>query len=271
MKNNGVFKQHIQAIILDDEIDACKNLEILISQKWQGIVEIIAIANSTEQAEEIIKSRLPDVLFLDIEMPGENAFQFLERLGKIPFEIIFVTAYDEYALRALKLNAIDYILKPICNEELDEAILKLQQKLLITNKANIYQNNENIVQFLGQIKKKTKPDSIVLKTKSGTIIVPFSKLLYLKADGNYTQMFFEKEGKTEEHLMYNSLSHYEEIITDSLFFRTHKSYIVNTNYIQKVLKIEQCLIELKDGTTLPLSRRRYHGLLEFIKIFNSQI
>lgn len=270
MKNNGALKQQIKAIILDDEIDACKNLEILIRQKWQGLVDIIAIAHSTDQAEELIKNRLPDVMFLDIEMPGENAFQFLERLGKIPFEVIFVTAYDEYALRALKLNAIDYILKPICNEELDEAILKLQQKLLLTNKANFYPNNENIVQFLGQIKNKTKPDSIVLKTRTGSFVVPFSQLQYLKAEGNYTRIFFEKNGQTQEQLTYNSLSHYEDIIPEFLFYRTHKSYIVNTNYIQKVLKIEQCLIELKDGTSLTISRRRYQGLLEFIKVFNSK-
>lgn len=265
MLNEENLSDPIKAIILDDEIDACKNLEVLIREKWSDKIEIIAIANSTEEAEGYIKNTMPDVLFMDIEMPNENAFQFLERLGNIPFEIIFVTAYDEYALRALKLNAIDYLLKPICNEELDVAIVKLEEKLLTNRTINELSNNEKIVQLLGQIKKKSIPESLVLRMKKHVMVLQFEEVQYLKAEGNYTRICFEKDGKQYEELMGHLLSHYEEILTPEMFFRTHKSYLVNKNKIKKVNKIEQCTLELKNGTLLPISRRRYNDLLEFIQ------
>ena len=138
-----LFRMPIRAIIVDDEHEACINLKNIINDYIQIDINILDCAYSTLDAEEKIKALNPDAIFLDIEMANENAFQFLERLGQIDFDIIFVTAYDEYAIRAFKLNAVDYILKPINIDELAKAIEKLQQRIkyrrIINNNPQGYQ------------------------------------------------------------------------------------------------------------------------------------
>lgn len=255
----------LQALLLDDEIDACKNLQSFLNRYWKDKIEIYGYALNTLEAEKLLAQVQPDVVFIDIEMPGENAFQFLDRIQPLSFEIIFVTAYDEYALRALKLNAVDYILKPISIEELETAIHKLEEKIILKQFAAKVENQNNFSDLRQQMMEKTKHNKILLKNKTGMVVINFSDILYLEAEGSYTTFYF-KEGDTIKSLvMSNSIVDYEELLPVETFFRIHKSYLVNCKQINRVLKQDQNLVVMNNLTELPLSRRRYLGLVEFLK------
>src|ERR1700761_5845117 len=151
----------INAIIVDDEIEACNNLSHLLKHNLGDKISIVATANNTKDAELRIAEFNPDVVFLDIEMPNENAFQFLTRLEKIDFEIIFVTAYDEYAIRAFKLNALGYILKPIDVDDLLKVTAILQERLIF-NQIMQRHSKEGMIDLLKKIKEREPSAQIVL-------------------------------------------------------------------------------------------------------------
>lgn len=259
------YSKPITALILDDEPDACKNLETLLKRYWNSKIEIVGIAQSTEKAEAIINQKKPQVIFIDIEMPEENAFHFLNRIERSSFEIIFVTAYDEYALRALKLNAIDYILKPISLEELEQAIKKLEERVLLRLMTQSVFPEQNIADLIGLINGKKPIETITLRGKTETIILEFKDIFYIEAVGSYSSFHFEKNQKNCQVLMSRPLSEYEELLPQSIFFRTHKSFIVNTKQVKRILKDEQSQLELKCNVVLPLSRRRQLAFTEFLR------
>lgn len=266
--NVTVLPSPIKALILDDEIEACRNLETLLKRYWERNIEIVGIAQSTEVAETIIKTIQPQVLFIDIEMPEENAFHFLDRIDRSHFEIIFVTAYDEYALRALKLNAIDYILKPISLDELENAIKKLEEKLLLRQMTQAFLPHYNLSNFADIINKKKPNESLVLRSKNEIVVLDFKKIYYIEAIGSYSNFYYKKGNEIAQTLMSHPLLEYEELLPSSMFFRIHKSYLINSTQVKKVIKEDQLQVELNNNILLPLSRRRYNGFLEFLKSMN---
>lgn len=255
----------IRALILDDEIEACRNLEILLSRYWSNSIEIVGIAQSTEDAEKIIHKMKPEVLFIDIEMPRENAFHFLERIDRTSFEIIFVTAYDEYALRALKLNAIDYILKPISLDEVEEAIKKLKEKVLMRQMTLGMIPVNNISNLAEQFTNKKPIENLVLRTKTELLLLDFKEIIYIEAIGSYTNFHFVKDGNLGQMVMSHPLTEYEELLPSSMFFRIHKTFLINTIYVKKIIKEEQHQLEMSFDILLPISRRRHQSFIEFLK------
>lgn len=261
--------QPLQALLLDDEEDACKNLLKILQRDWEGKINVLGIAMSTEEAEEIMSEVIPDVIFIDIEMPGENAFQFLERIQPFEFEIIFVTAYDEYALRALKLNAVDYILKPISLGELAVAIQKLEEKIAFKLFSKRMMPENNFSALNAQILQKTTPDRIVLKSKTEFNIVYFKDILYVEANGSYAHFYFLQQDKIKSIMMSRPLVSYEDLLPLDIFYRIHKSYLINCHHVKRVNKNENYSVEMKNQTVLPLSRRRHAGLIAFLKNLQS--
>lgn len=255
----------ITALILDDEPDACKNLETLLRRHWNAAIEIVGIAQSTEKAEAIINQKKPQVIFIDIEMPEENAFHFLNRIERSSFEIIFVTAYDEYALRALKLNAIDYILKPISLDELEQAIKKLEERILLRMMTQSVLPEQNLTDLIGLFNGRKPIETITLRSKTETLILEFRDIIYIEAVGSYSNFHFEKNQTNCQILMSRPLSEYEELLPGNIFFRTHKSFIVNAKHVKRILKDENSQLELKTSTLLPLSRRRQQSFVEFLR------
>lgn len=255
----------IRALILDDEIEACRNLEILLSRYWSNSIEIVGIAQSTEEAEKIIHKMKPEVLFIDIEMPGENAFHFLERIDRTSFEIIFVTAYDEYALRALKLNAIDYILKPISLDEVEEAIKKLKEKMLMRQLTLGMMPLNNISNLAEQYNNRKQIESLVLRTKTELLMLDFKEIIYIEAIGSYTNFHFVKDENLGQILMSHPLTEYEELLPSSMFFRIHKTFLINSIYVNKIIKEEQYQLKMSYDIVLPISRRRQQSFFEFLK------
>ncbi|MBL7713782.1 MAG: response regulator transcription factor [Chitinophagaceae bacterium] len=255
----------VKALLLDDEPDACRNLKSILSNYWKDTIAVAGYALNTTEAEQLIVQHAPDVLFIDIEMPGENAFQFLQRIAPFTFEVIFVTAYDDYALKALKLNAVDYILKPISLEELEEAIGKLCAKLERKQREGRQGLGTNYSELGDQVLHDVHVEKIVLKSRNEVFVVQFKDISYVKAEGSYAHFYFTDHKQTKSVMMSYPLVDYEDLLPRDIFFRTHKSYLVNCRYIDHINRGEHCSISLKDGTVLPLSRRRAPGLMDFLE------
>jgi two-component system LytT family response regulator len=253
------------AIIVDDEKEACINLDFLLKEYTKNIINVLGFAYSAKEAGKAIEALKPDVIFLDIEMPNENAFQFLERLESIDFEIIFVTAYDEYAIRAFKLNAIDYILKPINADDLIIAVEKLKDRIIY--KKILHSNPKAYHNLANEINKREKPKQIILRDNNQSEIISIQDILYIKAMGSYSQIVFKQHQVFKQILMSNPIALYEEMLSDISFFRVHRSFLVNCNHIKKIIKSETTSIQIIDGNILPVGRRRYPEMMVFLKKF----
>ena len=247
-------------LIVDDEKRACTNLKSILIEYIDYAVNIVGFAHNSKNAEKLIKHLSPDVIFLDIEMPGENAFSFLERISPFSFEVIFVTAYDEYAIRAFKLNAIDYILKPISIQELRNAMHKLEERLKY--KHIIAQNSYK--ELANNFTTKQSPKKITIKDGSNIEILSFSQIIYIEAMGSYCRIHFNKAGLEKSCITSYPIAVYEDILPTDLFFRIHKSYLVNSNHFEHIHKDDNILFVMKNGTKLPISRRRYSDLKQFL-------
>lgn len=253
----------MRALIVDDEKKACSNLEKMLMTYVDTPVQIVGVANSTAEAESLIKVERPDVVFLDIEMPEENAFHFLERIGRVNFEIVFVTAYDEFALKAFRLNAIDYILKPIRVSYLKNAVDRVKERLQY--KAFITENGSPYVEVSKQIIHNQKSHSITLKGSDGIEIIGFNDIYYVEAQGSYSKFVFRKGDQMKEIVSSYALSYYEELLPTNTFFRIHRSFLLNCLHVKNVLN-DSCSVTTKGADlVLPVSRRRVAVMLEFLK------
>lgn len=253
-------KPRINCIIVDDEKIACKNLQSILAQ-CNSNINVSGIEHNTKDAELLINDICPHVVFLDIHMPNENAFLFLERIHPRNFEVIFVTAYDEFAIRALRLNAVDYILKPICNSEIDIAIQRLTERLLQANN-----QRDNYTELATHSANKTVLSKITFKDLGTLEIVDFKDLFFIEAKGSYANVAFKKGNTDKSILISHSISEYEEILHGTLFFRIHKSYLVNCQHINEIIKEDNnYFVQIAGKFLLPVSRRRYPDLMLFLK------
>jgi two-component system, LytTR family, response regulator len=257
--NNSV----INVLIIDDEKEACDNLENILTQYIDSSINILGVANDAAEAEELIKQTKPDAIFLDIEMPGENAFQFLERIYPYDFEIIFVTAYDEFAIKAFKLNAVDYVLKPVNIDELNDAVARLKEKVCYKH---ILKHNDQQISALRQIINKEEPQNITLKLLNHLVVVDFRDIYSLEGQGSYCKISINKDGKNKEVVSSSTLSYYEEILPPGLFYRVHKSYLINCMQISEIVADDNhYYILLKNKEKIPISRRRHSDFIRFLK------
>jgi two-component system LytT family response regulator len=259
----SVSQTKLNVLIVDDEKEACINLRNMLIEYIDPEISIVGIAYNTKEAEEKIKELNPDAVFLDIEMPNEKAFHFLNRIAPVTFEVVFVTAYDEYAIQAFKLNAVDYILKPISITELSNAVKKLKEKIYY--KKIVAVSDTPLADMLKQISNKTKPHRLTLKDNNNVEVIDFKDICYIEAQGSYSRILFIKDSVVKEVTMSTSIAEYEELLPDDIFYRIHKSYLINCRHVKKILKDDSNHIVIRDEFTLPVSRRRYALLLEFLK------
>ncbi len=253
----------LSVLIVDDEKKACINLKNFLIEYVDPLINIVGVANSTHEAEEMIYKLAPNAVFLDIEMPHENAFHFLNRISPFNFEIVFVTAFDEYAIKAFKLNAIDYILKPISISELVKAVQKLKEK--ISYKKIVAEKNTSFTELSYNVANKIKPHKITLKDANGSEVIDFRDIYFIEAQSSYSRIIFFKENGIRELTMSSPLSDYEELLPNDLFFRVHRSYLINCAHVKKILTDGSSQVLIKGNFTLPVSRRRYASLIEFLK------
>jgi two-component system LytT family response regulator len=240
----------IRTLIVDDEP---KNIRILrgLLQSYCPRVHIIGEADGFHKALELIDSLKPDLLFLDIEMPYGNAFDLLEKIMPVKFEIIFVTAFDEYALKAFKYSALDYLLKPVNIDELKTAVSKAEQKL---EQKNINSQLNNLISNF----KKTELHKIALPLLEGLIFVPVPEITYLHAKGSYTDVHLQSG---EVYTTARTIKDYDDMLSPDTFCRVHHSYLINVNHVKKYSKGRGGLLEMEDGALIEVSIRRKEEFL----------
>ena len=243
------------AIIIDDERNIREALDMMLKQHCPEI-KVCAHADSAEKGREALKSHEVDFIFLDISMPKEDGFSFLKSIEKEKFGVIFTTAYQEYALQALKANAIDYLLKPINHLELKEAVGKaiqyLEMRRLKPAVQEVYE--ESLSNLHDQIHSEEKYiEKITIVEQFGFRILKLSDLMYLQADSNYTILHLSGLNKI---VATRSLCDFEAMINNPMFFRIHKSTIINLNYLKAYSSYQGNFAELTDGTRLSISRRK---------------
>ncbi len=245
----------IRSVLVDDEVNSLDALTILLTE-FCPQVEVVARFASPQLALDQIGQISPDLLFLDIEMPGFNGFQLLEQLGSIPFQVIFTTSYDQYGIKAIKFSALDYILKPIDPQELIAAVGKVQvQRHLPTAAQYEY--------LLSQIRNRTPQLSkLAIPTNDGYVLISVDQIIFCEANDNYTH-FHLKGGK--DIAACRTLKEVEEQLSEfSFLIRVHHSYLVNLNEVLKYVRGEGGYLVMNDGTSINVSRSRKEPLLKRI-------
>ncbi|MFH0895057.1 MAG: LytTR family DNA-binding domain-containing protein [Bacteroidota bacterium] len=243
----------IRALIVDDEKTSRETLTGLLRRYCKN-VEILGEADGLATAKKQIADLKPDLVFLDIQMPDGSGFKLLEELPEITFEVCFTTAYDQYAIKAIRYSALDYLLKPINPEDLINAIEKLEKKNKTSDKTNIKVFLENV-----RSAPKDNP-KIVLSTSDGMHVVEVNQIVRCESDDCYTHFFFS-DGK--KIFVSKTLKDYEDMLSDFNFVRPHKSHLINTKFIKTYLRNEGN-IQMSDNTIIPVSRRKREFILEVI-------
>jgi two-component system LytT family response regulator len=238
----------MRSIIIDDEPGNIDALRDLLKNNCPNI-EVVGSALNAGEAVALINQLKPDLIFLDIQMPGQTGFDLLKQFNRYDFEIIFVTAYDQYGIQAIKFSAIDYLLKPVQIEEVKSAVEKVQKK--------IAQKKDNLLlaNLLDYLKDKENKDNhkLALATSRETIFVSPDKIVRCESSNAYTVFFFDDRKKlTVSRPIYE----FEELLADYGFIRCHQSHLVNKNYISSWRREDGGHLLLEDGSTIPVSRNK---------------
>jgi two-component system, LytTR family, response regulator len=242
----------MRSIIIDDEPKNVRILNKLLTDYCPD-VKIIGSAGDANAALELMEELKPDLVFLDIEMPNGNAFDLLDRLTTINFEIIFITAFENYSLKAFKYSALDYLLKPVSIEELQDAVAKAKDN---TQSRNINLQVKSLLQNINN--GNGGMQKIAVHTLDGIEFVKVEDIVRIEAQGSYS--VFHLTDKTTL-LASKNIKDYEDILTGDIFFRIHNSHIVNLNAIKKYHKGRGGYIVMDDGTTIEVATRRKNDFL----------
>jgi two-component system, LytTR family, response regulator len=245
----------IRTIIVDDEPKNRKILRSLLD-KFCPEVFVMHEAGSAKDALEVIALSKPELLFLDIEMPYGNGFDLLDQLMPVDFEIIFITAFDEYTLKAFKYSALDYLLKPVNIEELQAAVERAAKKI---NTKNINQHLSNLLQNLAP--GKAAASKIAVPTNDSYIFVTMRDILRLEARGNYTVIYTADGTK---HISSRNIKQYDELLPEKQFFRIHNSHIINLEHVRKYRRGRGGEVEMADGAVLEVATRRKDAFLALL-------
>jgi len=238
----------ISAVIIDDEQNNIDNLTLLLN-KHCARLEIISTALNADEGKKIILQQKPELIFLDIQMPGKSGFDLLKELQQHSAEIIFVTAYDKYALQAIKFSAVDYLLKPINTEDLKLAVEKAIDR--INHKKQNLQL-ENLISFL-QKQHNKEEHRIALPTLKETRFIAVKSIIHCESNNNYTTFFLDN---SEKLLVSKPIYEYEEILSSYGFIRCHQSHLVNKKFIKSWVKTDGGYLLLEDETQIPVSKNK---------------
>jgi two-component system LytT family response regulator len=243
----------MKAIIIDDEKRARVSLSLLL-QEYCPEVELVAECENLPEGVKAIRKFNPDLVLLDIEMPGHSGLELVDFFDEkeINFSIIFTTAYNEYAIQAFKLSALDYLLKPIIPEELINAISRMERQKSLQFKA-LAENIQN--EFF---------EKIAVPSGNTLILIKISDIVYIKGEGSYSEIYMQDKSK---HMVSRNLKNFEEILLkDKRFLRTHKSYIVNFDEVVSFNKSDGGWLDMKNGNSIPISSEKSSLIMERIKI-----
>lgn len=246
----------MKALIVDDERNSREVLAELM-KKFFPEVEMVGEAPNVESAYKLIIEKGPHLVFLDIEMPRGNGFSLLRKFDDVPFEVIFVTSYDHYAINAIKFSALDYLLKPIEVKDLKEAIEKAKRAISVR-----HSSNGQIVNLLHSIDKEAKDPKVAVHTGDKVILLESKSIIYIESDGRYCNIVT----KHEHYTLAKYVKDFEDYFgKDTDFVRIHKSYLINTQHIKEYSKGEPFIITMSNGKSFEVARRKKPEVLERLR------
>lgn len=238
----------LKAIIVDDELSGRENLKTLI-ESYCSELKVLATAASAVEAKQMVIGLLPDVVFLDINMPVLDGFDFLESIDSSKFMVVFVTAHDGYAIKAIKAKAIDYLLKPINIKELQQTVRRL------------------IINANSSVPPSTNREKIILPVSHGFQVMNANEIIRFEAEDCYTHVFISNGKKIT---ISRTLGEFEDIVSNDFFFRVHKSHLVNLSHIKGYSKLDGGIITLSDNVKIQVSRRKGTEFEEKFREFNQK-
>ena len=246
----------MKTILIDDELSSLKNLKSKL-EEFCPDVNIIASTQKPEEALVLIKQHKPDLVFLDIEMPRMNGFRMLEELGDYDFDIIFTTAYNHYAIDAIRISAFDYLTKPIAIKDLQNAVTRLLHYRHATTKERLDVLRQSFHE------NKTQEDKIAIPTAEGLEFLQIKTIVHIDSSANYSKLFLNN-GK--QILVTKLLKDFEDMLLPYRFYRVHNSHLINLNYIQKYIRGEGGQVVMQNGDVVDVARRKKDDFLKIISV-----
>jgi two-component system LytT family response regulator len=246
--------QTLKAILIDDELNSLQNLQLKIQEFCPGI-KVVAQTQRPEDAILLIQQHKPDVVFLDIEMPRMSGFKMLEQVPDLDFEIIFITAYNHYAINAIRISAFDYLVKPVSIRDLQQTVERLghfaQKKL--GERAEILKRN--------LANPRTQEDQIAIPTSDGLEFIQIGQIIRIESSSNYSKLILQ----SGQHLLVTrQLKDFEELLSDYRFYRIHHSHLINLRYIAKYVRGDGGQVTMRNGDIIDVSRRKKEVFLKLI-------
>jgi two-component system LytT family response regulator len=247
----------IRTVLVDDEIDSIRVLQKLL-ESFCPQVAIVGMASGVETALQVIREMHPDLVFLDIEMAQGNAFDLLNQLQPLPFQVIFVTAFDNYAVRAFKYSAIDYLLKPVDIDDLRNAVARVEDRPM---EKDLSEKMRTLLEHVGSL--QISQQKMAIPTITGLLFVAVQDIVRFEAKGNYTNIYL---ANTDTVMAAKTIKEYEEALPESIFYRIHNSHIINLSRIKEYQKGRGGAVVMEDGTIIEVaSRRREEFLRRLLK------
>jgi len=246
----------LKTIIIDDEPAAREKLELLVKKYCATQIQLMEICKSAEEGIKAISKHKPDLVFLDVEMPAMTGFDMLKRLPKIDFEVIFTTAHDHYAIKAIKFSAIDYLLKPIDLEQLQEAVARVVEKRGSKSLPQYESFVENIVAG------NSKLENLSIPTSNGLVFVKVNDIIRCESASNYTVFYMTNK---DQVVATRTLKEFEELLEESGFIRIHHSHLINKLHLKQYIRGAGGQVIMSDGKTLDVSRRKKDEVMDKLK------
>ncbi len=242
----------LKAVIIDDEPD-CVRLLALQLKMYCPQVQVVAECTESETAYEQIKALQPDIVFMDIEMPVMNGFQLLEKIGTISFSLVFVTAYDQFAVKAFRFSALDYLLKPIDGKDLKAAVEKAEQRS--------WPQDQQLNLLKQQLHGGSKmlPDKIALPYQNGVTFAEIKLVVYCESENNYTRIH-TVDGN--QYMVAKTLGDIQEVLEERNFLRIHRQYLINLDHIKKYVRGEGNYVIMTNNQSIPVARNQKEKLIE---------
>ncbi|HMQ47391.1 MAG TPA: LytTR family DNA-binding domain-containing protein [Saprospiraceae bacterium] len=240
--------------IIDDEADARQALRTMLAS-FCPEVEVCAEAGSVESAYMLIRNSQPHALLLDISLDGGTGFDLLDKFPHPTFQVIFTTAHDEFAIKAFRYHALDYLLKPINPMELAQAIDRISVKI----PDDLATRMEHLIESA----RTRKIEKMTLSGSEGIVFLPVNQISHLESDGSYTTFFMMSN---ERHLIAKPMREFEELLPENQFFKIHQSHMVNLAYVKKILREDGGYALMENGSKVPIARRRKDEFLEQVRL-----
>jgi two-component system LytT family response regulator len=246
--------QVLKAILVDDELSSLQNLQYKILEYCPSL-KVVAQIQNPEEAVRLIQQFKPDVIFLDIEMPRMSGFKMLEQIPEVDFEVIFTTAYNHYAINAIRISAFDYLVKPVSIEELQNTVERLGFSTVKKNRERAEMLKKNLSS------PKSQEDNIALPANDGLEFIQIKQIIRIESSSNYSKVILQNG---QQLLVTRQLKDFEELLQEYRFYRVHHSHLINLNFIAKYIRGDGGQITMRNGDVIDVSRRKKEVFLKLI-------